>query len=217
MRSSSNTHTLIVAFFVAAVVTIGGVGCGRSVTSDPGAKVVPVSNGKNVSDTSGTTKKTAPTPKPPEDTGPKLKFTQEEVTLEWIEKGTLKMSATARDGQINQVTRIGQLKGFSAKMYENGKLTTTMSAPNVIADTAKRTVTATGGVVLKSMDRNTTVECEWMTWYAKRQKVIGNGGVRIRVKNKSDVQNMQGAAFIADTALKTLTVMDSAKGLESYK
>lgn len=142
--------------------------------------------------------------------GPKLQMTQQGVTLSWIENGVVRMSAKAREGQINEVTKVGQLLDFSAKMFEDGKLTTTMSAPKVVADTEKRVVTATGGVTLKSLDRKTTVKAQWMKWYSRQHKVVGDGGVKIT----SEMGTMQGAAFVADTALKTLRVMNSAKGLE---
>jgi hypothetical protein len=48
-----------------------------------------------------------------------------------------------------------------------------------------------------------------MKWYAKEQKVVGDGGVKI----DSTMGNMSGAAFVADTAMKSIKVLDSGKGL----
>lgn len=153
---------------------------------------------------------TAPQPvDPAEAAGPLIAVDQQTITLRWIEKGELRMSATARESRLDERTRTGVLLDFSAKLYENGKLTSTMTAPKVVADSVSRVVTATGGVTMKSMERNTTVKCEWAKWYQKQQKVIGNGGVKV----KSDTWDTDSAAFVADTGLRTLTLKNSAKGL----
>lgn len=148
-------------------------------------------------------------PTPPAETGPKLSLSQKGVTLRWVEKGVLRMSATAKEFRGNEVTRKGELINFSAQLYENGKPATTMTAPKVVADTANRVVTATGGVVMKSLSRHTVIKSQWAKWYEKKQKVVGNGGVTI----KSDTWTAEAAAFVADTGLKTVSLRDSAKGL----
>ena len=92
-----------------------------------------------------------------------------------------------------------------------------MTAPRAVADTSKRTVTATGGVVLKSTSaaalgsavRDTVVHAQRIRWYANAHKFVGDGGVKI----SSTSGTIEGAAFVADTALKTISVRDSAKGL----
>lgn len=119
------------------------------------------------------------------------------------------MSATAKEGRMNELTKTGLLTDFSAKLYENGKLSSTMTAPKVVADTANRIVTANGGVTMRSVERNTVVDARWVKWYAKQQKVIGGGGVTI----KSDAWDLKSSAFVADTGLKTLTLKNSSKGL----
>ncbi|MCE5200106.1 MAG: LPS export ABC transporter periplasmic protein LptC [Armatimonadota bacterium] len=180
----------------------------------PGDKVVktqavPVKDTPVDQDKAQTGKKTPPYVGPKVETGPKLQLSQQGVTLRWIENGSTRMSATAKEFKGNEITRVGELLHFSAQLYENGKLKATITAPKAVADTVNRVVTATGGVTLKSLERNTTVRASWMKWYAKEQKVVGNGGVKI----DSTMGTMQGAAFVADTAMKTITIKDSAKGL----
>lgn len=145
----------------------------------------------------------------PEQTGPKLAMSQTGITLRWVENGKLRMIATAREFRGNEVTKKGELLDFSGQLYENGKPATTMTAPKVVADTTNRIVTATGGVVMKSLLRKTVVRSQWAKWYQKKQKIVGNGGVTI----KSDTWDVKAAAFVADTGLKTLSVRNSAKGL----
>lgn len=132
------------------------------------------------------------------------------VTLNWSAKEGTQMTANAKSASFNEVTQSGTLLDFSAKLYENGKLTAAVSAPLAEADTKKRTVTASGGVTLKSFERKTVVTAKWIRWYANTHKLVGNGGVKI----VSESGTIDGAAFVADTALKTLTVKDSGKGLE---
>ncbi len=146
---------------------------------------------------------------PAKSVGPLIEVEQKTVTLRWVEKGVLRMSAMAREGRIDELTKTGVLTGFSANLYENGKLTASMTAPKVKADTANRIVTATGGVVVKSTVRNATLRAGWVKWFARDQKLIGNGGVKI----KTDMWEMESAAFVADTGLKTITLKNSAKGL----
>ena len=142
--------------------------------------------------------------------GLKLDIEGRRVTLRWSEKNGTQMTASATSASFNEVTQIGTLLDFSAKLYENGKLTAAISAPRATADTAKRVIVASGGVVLKSLERQTVVNSAWIKWNANTHKIVGNGGVSI----KSTSGTVDGAAFIADTGLKTLTVKDSGKGLE---
>lgn len=142
--------------------------------------------------------------------GLKLEVTQKEVTLRWASKEGTQMVATARSSNLNEETQAGTLLDFSAKLYENGKLSALVSAPLATADYKNRVVIASGGVVLKSLVRQTVVHASWIKWYVDKHKIVGNGGVSI----DSTAGSMDGAAFVADTALKTLTVKDSGSGLE---
>jgi hypothetical protein len=141
---------------------------------------------------------------------PKGNGAQRSVTLKWADKNGAKMTCSAKSADFNEVTQVGSLVDFSAQLYENGKLTASVRAPLATADTAKRIIVASGGVVLKSLERATVVNARWIKWNAGSDTVIGNGGVSIKSTNGS----MEGAAFVADTALKTLKVMSSGKGLE---
>jgi lipopolysaccharide assembly outer membrane protein LptD (OstA) len=154
-------------------------------------------------------KPAAKTKQPAEPESPKLALSQKGITLNWVENGKLKMTATAREFQGNEITKKGVLLDFAGQLYDNGKPATTMTAPRVVADTANRIVIATGGVVMKSLLRKTVVHSQWAKWYEKQQKVVGDGGVTI----KSDTWDVKAAAFVADTGLKTLSVRNSAKGL----
>jgi hypothetical protein len=141
---------------------------------------------------------------------PDLVVIQREVTLRWADKNGTQMTCSAKSASFNEVSQVGTLVDFSAKLYENGSLTASVIAPLATADTAKRVIVASGGVVLRSLQRDTVVKAGWIKWYAGSDKVVGNGGVSIKSTNGS----VDGAAFVADTALKTLSVKSSGKGLE---
>jgi hypothetical protein len=181
-------------------------GCGQANPGKPASK--PAVRPKQVSKPVAATKPAAPA-KPAADQKPKLSLVQKGVTLQWVDNGELRMTATAAEFRGNEVTRQGVLTDFSAKLYENGKPATIMNAPRVVADTVGRVLTATGGVTIKSLSRKTVVKSGWAKWYQKQQKVVGNGGVKIN----SEAWTAESAAFVADTGLKTVSLRSSAKGL----
>lgn len=214
---------LVLALALVVCIVILIVGCGREPGPVAQSEPVPVTDinepnqQEDASDSQDADKskdksdqEQSKEPKPEEDSGPKLEFSQKGITLKWVENGQLRMSATAKELKGDEVTKTGTLLDFSAKLYENGKLTASMHAPKAFVDTANRVVTATGGVTLESVERETKVKSDWVKWYAKQQKVVGNGGVRI----DSAMGTIEAAAFVANTALKSLTVMDSAEGLK---
>ncbi len=142
--------------------------------------------------------------------GPKLEITQSGVTLSWVQKGGSQMTASAKSADFNEVTQSGNLRDFSAKLYENGKLAASISAAKATVDTAKRTVIASGGVTLKSVERDTTVKAGWIKWNANTRKIVGNGGVKVMSANGT----AEAAAFVADTTMRNYTLLSSGEGLE---
>ncbi|MCX6343698.1 MAG: hypothetical protein NT018_01330 [Armatimonadetes bacterium] len=186
------------------IIVLGAVfvllaGCGRQSSNTPARAPVTEKKAEQLKPV-----------KPVEESGPKFAVHGEKPTLNWVENGSLRMRATAQELKGDEINKIAVAKDFSGEMYENGKISTMMTAPKVVADTPKRIVTACDGVILKSLDRKTVVSAKWIRWFAREQKVIGVGDVKIT----SEMGNMTGAAFEADTALKTLKVKDSAKGLD---
>lgn len=193
-------------------------GCSRERPNSSPKKHSLFVDGKSKTNKSSSAKP-SPDPKEKKDDRPKIlvtvnepngKESQQSVTLKWAEKDGTQMTCSAKSADFNEVTQVGTLIDFSAKLYENGKLTASVRAPRATADTSKRVIVASGGVVLKSLQRATQVKAGWIKWYAGSDKVIGNGGVSIQSTNGS----VEGAAFVADTALKQLTIKDSGKGLE---
>ena len=117
------------------------------------------------------------------------------------------MTATASNLSGNDISGVVVVKNFAGKLYQQGKLTATMRAPKALVDTARRVVTAVGGVTVKSLERDTIANSAWIKWSEKAQKLIGGGGVTVKSAAMGD---MTGAAFEADTGLKSWKVTDGA-------
>lgn len=143
------------------------------------------------------------------DLNPQIQITQQGATLNWVDgNGKTKMSASLREVRGDLVSNVVAAYDFSGKLYEGGRQTASLIAPKVVVDSDNQVVTATGGVTLKSAQRNSVVRSSWMKYYAKQHRVIGNGGVKIT----SDMGTYEGAYFEADTDLRTFTLDSSAKG-----
>lgn len=200
--------------FVLAAVLVLAPGCGKKGTVQPSA-APSVKQVSEVAQTQSENKKVSGSkpvnePSLADDARSRLVGVQQTVNLKWYEKGKLRMLATASEGDVSAITKTGVLKQFSGKLYENGKLSSEMTAPKVMADSGKRTITAFGGVHLVSVSRKTVLDAEWIKWDSVSQRVVGMGNV----KAKSENYEISGAAFETDTALKRVRVFNSAKGLK---
>lgn len=144
---------------------------------------------------------------------PSLRTVVKRVTLQWTSNNKMSLSASASRLEGSEVSRKVILTDLSAKLYQDGRLAAALVAPKVEADERRRVLTATGGVTLKSLDGGTVLTCEWIKWFARENRIVGNGGVKVISRLKSgDRYKMEGAAFEADTALKSITITDTAKG-----
>lgn len=195
---------LLIAGLCAAMAL--AVGCARQ-PSETQAKPVKMLAGKNDSIGSGAKPLVDAKPKPP---APKLDIIQRGVTLSWNDKAGRSMIASAKSDSFNLRTQVGTLLDFSAKLYENGELLASMTAPHAYVDAERRVVVATGGVELKFANPRTHVRSEWIKWTPDKHKIVGNGGVAMTYPNGTAT----AAAFVGDTAKKTLELRDSGKGLE---
>lgn len=136
---------------------------------------------------------------------PQLKVIGRKVNLNWQEGGEPKLAVTAVELTGDTLAGKAAMKQVSAELYQDGKLVAKLVAPNVEADEKTRIITATGGVTLTSnVPESTirTVKCDWIKWYSKSDKIIGNGGVTAT----GPLVLIKAAAFTADTKLRTVKV-----------
>lgn len=203
-------NTYLVLFLLIALVSVLITGCGTQSSQKPETKQPEKASKQSVDDVVKTAdNKQAPSYQPVENTSPKLIVVQKGVSFKWIDKGVVRMSAAAKEISGNEMQKVGTLVDFSAQLYEDGKLIGSITAPKAVADAENRTVTATGGVTLKSTEHNTVIKSSWMKWYVRQQKIVGNGGVNAT----STMGTMEGAAFVADTGMKNIKILSSSKGL----
>lgn len=217
MLPNHRNNSMLAVICILAAVLLFMAGCGNNGAVQPQAPAVKsrVSDIKTIQPADKPDKKAGATrpireTSPADDAKSRLVGTQQDVQLKWFEKGMIRMLATASEGDVSAITKTGALKKFSGKLYENGKLSSEMTAPKVIADSEKRTITAFGGVHLVSLAEKTVLDAEWIKWDSVSQRVVGMGNV----KAKSEAYEITGAAFETDTALKRVRVFNSAKGLK---
>jgi hypothetical protein len=137
---------------------------------------------------------------------PQFKMTGQKISISWQENGQQKLTAKAIEATGNTISGKAALKKVNADLYENGKLVATLVAPLVEADEKTRVVTATGGVTITSKVPESTirtVEADWIKWYSKDGKLVGNGGVKAR----GPVTSMDASAFVADTRLRNIRIL----------
>lgn len=136
---------------------------------------------------------------------PELKVVGQKVSLNWQEGGRPKLAAIATELTGDTLAGKAALKQVSAELYQDGKLVAKLVAPNVIADEKTRVITATGGATLTSTVPESTirtVKCDWMKWYSRDDKIVGNGGVTAN----GPLASIKAAAFTADTRMRTVKI-----------
>ena len=111
-------------------------------------------------------------------------------------------ASTLADG-----TLMSQMENVDGILYEQGKPAAKFSAPKVTYDDLNKTVTAHGGVKIRSLiQKDTTLTCDNVTWYPKTDKLIGKGNVVMT----SGKFSQSGPSFQADTKLKDVKMHGTA-------
>ena len=151
MRSTSNpVFRFLIVLLLGTLVIVGG--CARQ---KPAGRTV-------ASTTTAPAQAADRRTKPQEPAKPKknveaenLIGVQKDIDLKWTDTktGQVKMQVKASGGEVNGKDKVAVLHNISAKLYENGKITAEMTAPKAHLDIDKRQVIATGGVMMKSLER----------------------------------------------------------------
>jgi len=153
--------------------------------------------------------RTSPTAPPrPVQERPKVKVITRKVTLRWQEGDKMRLAATAARGTADELTGTGVLEHVSASLYREGKPAAELQAPRVRADRKAAIVLASGGVVLRSIERNTVIRSQMVRWEADKHRIIATGGVRVDSENG----RIAADSAIADTELKTIEFRAGASG-----
>ncbi|BDI31233.1 hypothetical protein CCAX7_32840 [Capsulimonas corticalis] len=98
----------------------------------------------------------------------------------------------------------GTLKGVHAILFQNGKQTADMVAPQAQSDNVKETIVASGGVVVKSLTQpGTILRADNVVWNAASRKIIASGHVFYK-NGKTGMTIQPRGRLIADTVLKSV-------------
>lgn len=124
--------------------------------------------------------------------------------------GKMMLEVRAREafGQSADNGFLGRMTHVWARLYQKGVPAAILTAPNVQGSSLKKTivVTATGGVVIKSLTQpGTKLSADQVVWYASVNKIVATGHV-IYHDGKTGA-TMTGPQALADTNLKTLQIV----------
>ena len=142
-------------------------------------------------------------PSEPEMPKPQITASQKDIEFTWNLNGRGKMTAHAKEITGNAENKTVSVKNFKGTLYQNGSATTTMSADNAYMDRNSMVLTATGNVSVTS--GKTSVRAPWLKWYAKTNRIIGSGGVKII---SPDMGEISAPAFEGNTKLSTYTLKE---------
>ena len=98
----------------------------------------------------------------------------------------------------------GTLKGVSAVLFQNGKESARMVAPQAQGNNVQSIIVATGGVVVRSVVQpGTILRADTVTWYARSNKIVAVGQVFYK-NGKTGMTINPSGGLIADTVLKSV-------------
>ncbi|MCL6519188.1 MAG: hypothetical protein K6T99_05110 [Armatimonadetes bacterium] len=103
-----------------------------------------------------------------------------------------------------------KLLGVKANLYQDGKIASTLIAPDIAADSRTKEVRAIGGVKIISAIAKTSANVSQIIWKAREGKIIGIGEVKVYRGNL----RAYAKSFNADTGLTKLVLQSAEVSLE---
>ena len=103
---------------------------------------------------------------------------------------------------------LGQMRGVHARLYQQGRLSATLDAPQARGSSVGKSVvvTGTGRVTVLSLSQpGTKLLADTVVWYASNNKFVATGHVFYR-DGKSGA-TMTGPRLVADTKLKSVQIV----------
>ena len=102
---------------------------------------------------------------------------------------------------------LGNLQKARAMLYQNGKPAAILTANTIRADQKTRIITATGNVVLSTVNPENNsanrARADQMVWNHDRHRVTGTGNV---VLSSGDAVRLPGTTLVADTRLQSAEI-----------
>lgn len=137
-----------------------------------------------------------------------LKANLKKADIGWVdEHGKPIWKVGFREGNAVQLGNNGvaELVDVNADLYHDGKLSATMIAPKLSADSQNRIVSATGGVKIESAEGNGSITADKVIWKSKENKIYGYGNIFMKKGNIS----ASASEVIADTALNKVSLTNA--------
>lgn len=126
----------------------------------------------------------------------------------WVdEHGKPIWRASFKEGKAVQSgsNAVGELVDVKAGLYHDGKLSATMNAPKLTADSKNMVVSAFSGVMIISAEGNGSITADKLTWKSKENKIYGYGNVHMKKGHIS----ASASEVIADTALNKASLTNA--------
>ena len=131
--------------------------------------------------------------------------------LSWQSGGQYVMRAKARELVADEVTGKASLKDGHAIMFKQGKEAALMSAKLIEADRRAMTLSATGGITVRSLMRNTQVRAQSVSWWRKDNRLSAAGGVSVT----SSAGSISADRMDGDIDMKRITLYSDKGGRAS--
>jgi hypothetical protein len=131
------------------------------------------------------------------------------INVQWRDSAgqpMLEVSANSLKGK-----EVGQkvvLQKALCRLYQDGKLSAVMTAPRIEADGEKRTLAASGGVLVKASDGESYAKSRSAVWDADHRIIRGKGNVLVKWRGAE----LTGDEFTADTELGRIKIISKSNG-----
>jgi len=131
------------------------------------------------------------------------------INVQWRDSaGRPMLMVTAESMQGEEAGQKVVLQKAVCRLYRDGKLSATMTAPKIEADGEKRTLTASGGVLVKASDGEGCARSNSARWEADRRTIRGKGNVVVSWRGAE----LTGDEFTADTELGRIKIISKSNG-----
>lgn len=201
MRATGRGRIRIILLITLLVGVFLTAGCGKSERPQPSAST------ENVEQDAAPQNQG----KAPEDDAIEASFTKARIV--WHDdKGNRVWEAQFKEAVASHTDDDSsvRLQGVEASLYQDGKVVSRLSAPQVDADSKTREVRASGGVKLVSAIHDASAQSERLVWKSQEHKVFGQGGVRMVKGNLS----VTARSFESDTGLQKARFTDGKVDLD---
>ncbi|MBC8142325.1 MAG: LPS export ABC transporter periplasmic protein LptC, partial [Armatimonadetes bacterium] len=147
---------------------------------------------------------------------PRLGAVADAPTFGWSDKdGNRVAQIRAESGAATGATgadTLGELTKGTATLFQNNKAVATVTADKMKADQAKRTLTATGNVITRSLRTDAvaldTLRADTVLWNYDTDRITGRGNVTL---SKANVWSIPATSFSGNTDLQNFLLTNDGE------